>query len=105
MELGTRDDRRRYERFANSGDLSMQELSELEITENRTEPVYGKVQNVSDGGVGLLTSVALKPYSLFRCRVSMGSGPPRISTLMRVRWSRKELTRQGIFASGLEYLL
>jgi hypothetical protein len=82
----------------------MQELSELEA-KNRTEAVYGKVQNVSDGGVGLLTSVPLKPYALFRCRVSMGNGPPHISTLMRVRWSRKEITRQGIFASGLEYLL
>jgi len=83
----------------------MQELSELEITENHTDLVFGKVQNVGDGGLGLLTTVALKPYALFRCRVSMGNGPPHISTLMRVRWSRKELTRQGIFASGLEYLL
>lgn len=83
----------------------MQELSDLEITGNRTAPVYGKVQNVSDGGVGLLTPVPLKPHALFRCRVSMGDGPPHISTLMRARWSRKEATRQGIFVSGLEYLL
>jgi hypothetical protein len=105
MELGTHEERRRFERFANSGDLEMQELSDIEIRDNLAEPVYGKVQNVSDGGVGLLTPVALKQHALFRCKVSMGSGPPHISTLMRVRWSRKEMTRQGIFASGLEYLI
>jgi len=104
MEPVTHDERRRFERFANSGDLEVQELFELEIPQKQTEPIYGKVQNVSDGGVGLLTPVPLKQFALFRCRVSMGSGPPRVSTLMRVRWSRREITRQGVFSSGLEYL-
>jgi acylphosphatase len=105
MERGTYEERRRHERYANSGDIEMHELSELEIAGNRAETVYGKIQNVSDGGVGIVTSVPIEPFALFRCRVSMGNGPPHISTLMRVRWSQKESSRQGTFVSGLEYLL
>ncbi len=47
----------------------------------------GRVQNISEGGISLLSESSLTPSSFVRCSIQVPDVPVAVPTLMQVRWS------------------
>jgi hypothetical protein len=67
--------------------------------------VLGRVQNVSKGGICLLSHQPIPHSALLRCEVVVAEVPVGIPTLMQVRWTRKQNLQTESYLSGLQFLL
>ncbi len=65
----------------------------------------GRVQNISEGGLCVITQSPLGKAAILRLEIAVGDAPLRVATLMQVRWTRKHETTPKNFISGLEILL
>ena len=106
MKTGPERDRRRYARFPQSLKMSIRPLPQLGF-EKKLSPdiVPGRIQNISQGGVCILTSSPLEMSSVVRCEILIGDAPVKIATLMQVRWTQKQKLEPESFLSGLAFLL
>jgi hypothetical protein len=99
-------DRRHEVRLPQSLEVTVSELPRLGLGESpEICAVTGRVQNISQGGVCLVTSSPIEKASILRCEIAIGDAPLRIATLMQVRWTRKQVATPESFISGLEALL
>ena len=106
MRLATQIDHRREARYPQNIDVTVQALPELGSSRKlKTVAFHGRVQNVSDGGMCLVTSHPIEKSSVLRCEITLGDVPLRIATLMQVRWTRKQQLEPESYLSGLEFLL
>jgi hypothetical protein len=62
----------------------------------RGRAILGRIENISQGGVAVVSSVSMPISSLVRCEIRGPDVGIAIPTLLQVRWSRKR-------ASGTEY--
>ncbi|HTN42193.1 MAG TPA: PilZ domain-containing protein [Nitrospiria bacterium] len=67
-------------------------------------PVAGKLMNISNGGLCLLTDVSLKVGQVLKMALPLHSVEATAPTLAEVRWVRKE-DSQGSYQAGLRFLL
>lgn len=104
MKLATQSDRRHDPRFPQTLDLTVQPLPELGSS-RKTTAIRGRIQNISAGGVCLITSRPIEKFSVLRCEITIGDVPLKIATLMQVRWTKKQNMQPEGYLSGLEFLL
>lgn len=64
----------------------------------------GRIQNLSEGGICLITSKAVEPQSVLRCEIVSEGLPVGVPTLMEVRWAKKQNGGSGVYVCGLQYL-
>jgi hypothetical protein len=106
MKHVNKPDRRHEARFPESLEVSVRELPQLGSAENpEVCTMAARVQNISQGGVCLVTSCPIEKSSLIRCEIAIGDAPMHFATLMQVRWTRKQSAAPESFISGLEALL
>ncbi|MGA9243359.1 MAG: PilZ domain-containing protein [Silvibacterium sp.] len=106
MKLATQSDRRHDPRFPQSLELTVQPLPELGSSRKlKTPAIRGRIQNISAGGVCLITGRPIEKFSVLRCEITMGDVPLKIATLMQVRWTKKQNMQPEGYLSGLEFLL
>ena len=67
--------------------------------------LHGRIHNISEGGVCLVTSRPIETSSVLRCEITIGDLPLRIATLMQVRWTQKQDLETEAYLSGLDFLL
>ena len=67
--------------------------------------ISGRIQNISQGGICLMTTRPLERGSVLRCEITIGEAPITIATLVHVRWTRKQRGQDESYLSGLEFLL
>ena len=77
----------------------------LESGQHRKPPVHGRVRNVSNAGICLVTEQPLEDSSLLRCGVPLPGAPVAVPTLMQVRWTRQSGGRHDGYISGLQFIL
>lgn len=75
------------------------------VESSEVSTLTGRVQNISQRGVCLVTACPIEKASVIRCEIAIGDAPLRIATLMQVRWTRKQVATPESFISGLEVLL
>jgi PilZ domain len=65
----------------------------------------GRIQNISEGGISLLSECPLEPTTFIRCSILSPDIPVPIPTLMQVRWSvvRRDHETQS-YLSGLLFV-
>ena len=86
--------------------MTIQVLPELGSNQGqKTAALHCQIQNISDGGVCLITSHPIEESSVLRCEIIIGEVPLRISTLMQVRWTQKQDIEPEAYLSGLDFLL
>ncbi len=86
--------------------MTVQPLPELGSSKKlRVVPLRGRIYNISEGGICLITSRPIERFSVLRCEITVGEVPLRVATLMQVRWTRKQDIEPERFLSGLEFLL
>jgi len=71
---------------------------------DRDIEIEAQAQNFSDGGVGLLTSEALKPLEIIQLNLSFSSFGITIPTIAEVVWAGRK-SANGLYRVGLRYLL
>ena len=106
MRRTQRSERRHEDRYPQSIDVRMQELPELEdLALLHGINILGRTQNISHKGMCIVTSEPLRNFSVLRCEVVVSDSEVRMTTLMRVRWTRQRGQNGDGFISGLEALL
>lgn len=99
-------DRRHEVRLPQIFDVVVRELPQLgDVEDSEICSVTGRVQNISQDGVCLVTPSPVGKAAVVRCEIAVGDAPLRVATLMQVRWTRKQSVQPESFVSGLEVLL
>lgn len=105
MKRATERDRRRHPRFPQVLDVQAREVPPYQSALRSSAPALARVQNVSKGGLCLVSSQPLPRSSLLRCEVLVTDVPVGIPTLMQVCWTRKQNLKAESYLSGLQFLL
>ncbi len=97
-------EKRGHPRYPLTGEVRGRELSRLGAPKARKRLIRGPIQNISSGGLCLLTDQVIKVSSLIRCELLFSQIPAPIPTLLQVRWAQKARKGTGCTA-GLQFLL
>lgn len=65
----------------------------------------GRLQNISPGGICILTERPIAPGSIVYCELSMTDLPVAIPTLFQMCWTSKQNTHGVHYLTGLRFLL
>ena len=71
---------------------------------SRTENIQARVENLSDGGMCLITTKPLNISNPVRCEISLAEFPVALPILLQVRWSQ-EISPGSEYRIGLKFLL
>jgi hypothetical protein len=83
----------------------VQALPELSTgRESKTNSIVGHIQNVSAGGICLMTSRPVEKASVLRCEIAVGDSELKIPTLMRVCWTGIQANDPNGYLAGLRFL-
>jgi hypothetical protein len=104
MKRAVEPDRRRYPRFPHVLDVQAQECPPVDYSGAVKPPILGRVQNVSKGGLCLLSQRMIPLSSLLRCEIAIAEVPVAIPTLFRVRWTKKQKVEVDSYLSGVQFL-
>ena len=98
-------DRRQYPRFPQLLELQAREVHTLGSRSEIEKAVVGRVQNVSRGGICLVSPQPMAQSCLVRCEIGVSEIPVSIPTLMQVRWTRKQSLQADTYVTGLQFVL
>ena len=102
MPRQNRLERRLHPRIALLGDFNGAELSSVDGS-SRTE-FHAAVQDVSSGGIGLLTNYPIHESSVIRGRVCLPGTKVEVPSILRVRWISRGPSEPQ-YRVGLQYLV
>jgi len=91
--------RRHYPRFPITGELRVFRLGPFGVQGQPEQVVEGEIQNISSGGLCVLTSQPLTVSDVFRGEIGLAPIPITIPVLSDVRWVEKigkDLYRVGL---------
>jgi hypothetical protein len=91
-------------RYSLDAEIRVTRASPLVLPQEPPLWVEGKAENISNGGVSILSDDLLPPYEVLRCEITIPGSPVRIPTLAKVRWSHK-VNAQRPCRHGLQFLL
>jgi hypothetical protein len=103
VKRDTNRDHRQYPRYPELVTVRARELQPLKSGISLGKPVVGRVQNVSQGGLCLMSRQPLVRSSVIRCDIGVSEIPVGIPTLMQVRWTQK--LQSDSYVTGLQFLL
>jgi hypothetical protein len=98
-------DRRSQLRFPQNLRVLITQLPQLGVRRGRRSAIVGRIHNMSQGGLCVITPRALSESSILRCEIAIGDAPVKIGTLVQVRWTGKRTIHPDEFLSGLSFLL
>jgi len=99
-------ERRQLERFPQNLEVKLRLLPHLgseDVADSETIPA--RIQNISQGGVCLITPTPIEKSALVRAEIPVGDQHPSFATLMRVCWTEKQDQIPPTYISCLEALL
>ena len=97
-------ERRHHPRSMLTCDLRGRELSPLVFPKARKRVIQGRIQNISGGGLSLLTNRLMTVSNLLQCEIIFPKTPAAIPTLTQVRWIQKN-AKGFRYRVGLQFLL
>lgn len=98
-------ERRQYPRFPQVLEVHARSLSSIPHGLTLSEmDCQGRIQNVSDGGMCLLSPQPLPAATFVLCAISLPDTPVAIPTLMQVRWTSRRGHKSVNFISGLRFV-
>jgi hypothetical protein len=104
MKRGERQPQRQHRRFPYSLELRGSKLASLGARPDEPkDPFRGWTQNISRGGICLLSKRSIPASTLVRCEIEAPGKHVAIPTLMQVGWTQK--TPTGTYKTGLRFLL
>jgi hypothetical protein len=102
MKRGER--QRQHPRFPCRLEPQGRKLAPLGNPQETETVIRGETQNISRGGVCVLSSRPIPTSSLVRCAIEVSETRAAIPTIMQGRWAQKTSTN-GAYKIGLQFLL
>jgi hypothetical protein len=96
-------ERRQHERFPQALDVHGRCLISGQGS-NPPKEFDGRIQNLSNGGVCILSSFALQPAVFVCCDFPVCDVPVSIPALMQVRWTAKRGQKVPNYISGFQFV-
>jgi hypothetical protein len=97
-------ERRRYPRFPQVLEIEVNPVPPFDSAEGPENPILGRAQNISKGGICFLSKQPVSRSSLLRCEMCAVDAPVPIPTLFFVRWTKRPNVRGKSYLSGLQFL-
>jgi hypothetical protein len=98
-------ERRQHERFPQVLEIHARSLLSGQTTGAAPRDFEGRIQNLSNGGVCILSSSPLEEAMFVRCSFPVSDAPVSIPALMQVRWSVKRGHKSSSYISGLQFVV
>ena len=97
-------ERRRDRRYVVLSEFKGKKLSSLGVLKQLRGIVNGKIQNLSAGGLCLLTNQPIEEFHLVRGELVLPDVPVGIPTLMQARWVHRA-TKGPRYRIGMQFVL
>jgi hypothetical protein len=97
-------DRRQHPRFPQVLEVQAHSLPSGHVGSSVPKQIHGRIQNVSDGGVCIMTPLPLPVASFVCCEIAMLEVPVSIPALMQVRWTSKRGNSSEHYINGLRFV-
>jgi hypothetical protein len=98
-------ERRQHERFPQVLEVHARSLLSGQTAGNQAKEFHGRIHNLSNGGVCILSSSALQADTFVCCDLPVFDVPVSIPTLMQVRWTTKRGNKSPGYISGLQFVV
>jgi hypothetical protein len=98
-------ERRRHERFPQVLEVHGRTLLSGQTGVALPKEFDGRVHNLSNGGICILSSCPLKAAIFVRCSFPVSDVPVAIPALMQVRWTAKNGHKSPCYVSGLQFVV
>jgi hypothetical protein len=98
-------ERRQHERFPQVLEVHARSLLSGQTTGSLPKEFDGRIHNLSNGGVCILSSSSLQVDTFVCCNLPVLDAPVSIPTLMQVRWSVKQGRKSPNYISGLQFVV
>jgi hypothetical protein len=98
-------ERRQYERFPQVFEVRGRSLLSGQTSGPLPKEFSGRIHNLSDGGVCILSSFPLQASMFVSCSFPVTDVPVAIPTLMQVRWTAKRGNKSKSYISGLQFVV
>jgi len=96
-------ERRQFTRYPHVLDVQARELSPLPDAK-AVHAVQGRIQNLSRGGLCILSSEPIATTSLVLCEIVLPEMPVSIPALLNVRWSERRQVTHDSYLYGLQFV-
>lgn len=87
MKYSPKQDRRQHTRFPQTLEVTAQTLPPVHVAATGSTEITGRIQNVSEGGICMVSALPLQVASFVCCQIAVPDVPVSIPTLMQVRWT------------------
>jgi len=98
-------ERRQYARFPQVLEVHARSLLSDQTEEELPKEFDGRIHDLSNGGVSILSSYPLQPSTFVCCDVPVFDAPVSVPTLLQVRWTAEHGDRPMSYISGLQFVL
>jgi hypothetical protein len=104
VKRATEKDRREHARFPQAIDVRARTIPPVRASYPPSKEIQGRIQNVSQGGVCILSTQPLPISTFVFCDIAMPDIPVSIPTLMQVRWTAKRGREAHHYIHGLRFV-
>jgi hypothetical protein len=98
-------ERRQHERFPQVLEVHARSLLSGQTAGPRPKEFDGRIYNLSNGGLCILSSSPLQADTFVCCNLPVIDAPVSIPTLMQVRWTAKRGNKSPSYISGLQFVV
>ncbi len=104
MKRSAERDRREHARFPQALDVNARTMPPVRASHAAPREIQGRIQNVSEGGVCILSSQPLPISTFVFCEIAVPDIPVPIPALMQVRWTAKRGKEAHRYMNGLRFI-
>ena len=98
-------ERRQHERNPQVLEVHARTLLSGQTASAPPKEFEGRIHNLSNGGVCVLSSYPLEASTFLCCTFPASDAPVSIPTLMQVRWTAQRGNRTPSYISGLQFVV
>ena len=97
-------ERREHVRFPQVLEVHTRTLPPGSAGYTTPKEISGRIQNVSEGGICIMSSTPLPVSTFVCCEIAMPDVPVSIPTLMQVRWTARRGNAGEHYVNGLRFI-
>jgi hypothetical protein len=98
-------ERRQHERYPQVLEVHARTLLSGQTASAPPKEFEGRLHNLSNGGVCILSQCALQADTFLCCDLPVFDAPVSIPTLLQVRWTVKRGHKSASYISGLRFVV
>ena len=104
MKRAAERDRRLHARFPQALEVRARSMPPVTAAHSTPGEVEGRIQNLSQGGICIMSSQPLPVSNFVFCDISVPDIPVTIPALMQVRWTAKRGREANRYMNGLRFI-